>query len=925
MRFLTYEGLDPGDLSDAVAKVAAAIERDDLRTPDVKKLHVGDYYRARLDSASRLLLQFVRWREERACLALEVIRNHDYARSRFLRGAPVDESKLLEPAAPETVTAAPIRYLHPTRTRFHLLDKPLSFDDTQDALLRARPPAVIVGSAGSGKTALMLQKLRAQPGRVAYVSESSWLTRTARSLYVAHDWDPGEQEADFLSYTQLLESIRVPPGRPLGFREFRAFFERHAQKLRFASAHPVFEELRGVLTADPAGPLTLEQYLALGVRQSIFSPEQREQIHALIAPWRQWMESSGIYEPNLCAHAWLSLVEPRYDFVAVDEVQDLTPVQLTLILRTLKKPGQFILGGDANQIVHPNFFSWSKVKSLFWQGFGGDELGGLGILSASYRNSEAVTRVANALLKIKQARFGSIDRESNTLMRAEGAPAGEVRGVKTGSPQVAELSQATRGSAQVAVVVLRDEDKPAARAAFQTPLVFSIHEAKGLEYPHVVLYRLVSSERRTFAELCEGVTASDLERESLDYARARDKSDRSLEAFKFYVNALYVGITRAVENAWLVEDDPEHPLLIHLKVPFDAQAKTASLTRSSVEEWQREAHRLEEQGKLEQAEAIRSTVLRHAPVPWTPLAMPALEALANKALDPGCVSSKARTQLFEYSCFHGDAPLANQLVEAGFEPARQFDTQRLAIAARQLHGYEGKAFKEVLTLADRHGVDFRTPMNLTPLMVAAYAWNLPLVEALIARGARVEARDHLGMTAMHWCLRRAWDVPASAIAGSAFGAVYDSVAPAAFEVQVGNRLLQIGREHGEFILFHLLLASWGRRFGKYGRHAGFSARELFATAFPGFPEVVVRHSRRERTYVNHVLSRSEAGSSYPTSRRLWIRERQGHYAPNPELQLRVQQEDGSSAWLPVQEVLAIDWLQRHQDRWGRRMGRATTG
>jgi len=61
-------------------------------------------------------------------------------------------------------------------------------------------------------------------------------------------------------------------------------------------------------------------------------------------------------------------MEPVYDFVAVDEVQDLTNVQLSLVLRSLKAPGQFVIAGDANQIVHPNFFSWSKVKSLFWRG-----------------------------------------------------------------------------------------------------------------------------------------------------------------------------------------------------------------------------------------------------------------------------------------------------------------------------------------------------------------------------------------------------------------------------------------------------------------------------------------------------------------------------------------------------------------------------
>ena len=44
-----------------------------------------------------------------------------------------------------------------------------------------------------------------------------------------------------------------------------------------------FEELRGVIIAEPTGVLTLEEYLALGVRQSIFSAEQRALLHVQIS------------------------------------------------------------------------------------------------------------------------------------------------------------------------------------------------------------------------------------------------------------------------------------------------------------------------------------------------------------------------------------------------------------------------------------------------------------------------------------------------------------------------------------------------------------------------------------------------------------------------------------------------------------------
>jgi hypothetical protein len=69
------------------------------------------------------------------------------------RGVAIDESKIPGVGA----EAAPARpYVNPRLPRFHLLDKVLSFDEDQEAMCRQAPPLVIIGSAGSGKTALTL-------------------------------------------------------------------------------------------------------------------------------------------------------------------------------------------------------------------------------------------------------------------------------------------------------------------------------------------------------------------------------------------------------------------------------------------------------------------------------------------------------------------------------------------------------------------------------------------------------------------------------------------------------------------------------------------------------------------------------------------------------------------------------------------------
>lgn len=961
MRLLQYKDLNLRRVKAAFDKVKAAIEAGDFRSADVKKLHAGPYYRAKLDYANRLLLQFARIDRpdaeggtETVCLALEVIENHAYERSRFLRGAAVDEGRIEREAAAEakapvlTAEATPLRWLGPGRTQFELLDKPIVFDDVQDEAYRHPAPLVVIGSAGSGKTAVTLARLREAEGRVLYVTLSAYLAQSARALYGALGFENPKQEVDFLSYRELLETLHVPPGREVTLPMFAAWCERHRQTLRplgELDAQALFEEFRGVIGAQPAGPLPLADYLALGTRQSLLNAAQRELAHGLFQRYRAWLAEAGLHDSNLVAFEWRTQIAERqppvYDLVVIDEVQDLTPVQLALVLALLKAPGQFILCGDSHQIVHPNFFSWAALKSLFWHGLAGDaaQRQPLKLLQANFRNTRAVTALANRLLKIKQARFGSVDRESNFLVRSTSAAAGEVQLLDAKDKTLAQLDAATRQSARHAVIVLRDEDKAAAREAFHTPLVFSVHEAKGLEYPHVLLFRLVSSQRQAYAAVCEGVTEAELQGDELDYRRARDKADKSLELYKFQVNALYVAMTRAVETLTLVEQDIGHPLLALLGLQA-GESSAQPVRKSTQDEWAQEARRLELQGKAEQAQAIREAFLQHKPVPWTPWGRALIEAMAPKALDPKNPSSKPRQTLFDYALWHGQHEWVQRLGEAGFAAARGLMDEREFVGAgtlrppryafegawqtrqqlvrrtlaaahqRHLQPYQAKNFKDVLRAADTYGPDHATPVGATPLMLAATAGNAPLVEALLAKGADPARRDEFGHTAWDHAVARA--MRDAAIAGSGLPALFDLLAPAALDVQTDGRLVRLERHQAEYWLLTLMLAGlktqWSRcvtrRLEPYRYLSGFFADQLH-DVLQELPPWLWPEPRRKRSYVNQVLARAEVHSSYQPARRLWVRAKNGHYFPNPQLQLR----DGEG-WQPVYERLALDWIDR---------------
>ena len=339
MRIVTYRDLRPGRFAKALERLRAALVRGDFAAAGLKKLSPTPYWRAKLSDEARLILQFVPYGGQTVCLFLEIIPDHAYEKSRFLRGASVDRDKIdagPDDHAPEPEAKArlgfELRWLPPEAIEFDLLDKPIVLDAAQEAVRRHAPPLVVIGPAGSGKTAVTLAKTREAAGDVLYVTLSAYLAQTARRLCGAHGYENPHQNAEFMSFREFVDTIAVPEGEEVRFSAFRAWLDRRRGglrgDLRQADAHALFEEFRGVLGAPAGGALTEGQYQALGVRQSLYpAGEARAAVHDLFEKYRAWLKEEKLFDLNLVSHAWRAKAEPRYDFVVVDEVQDFTNAQ----------------------------------------------------------------------------------------------------------------------------------------------------------------------------------------------------------------------------------------------------------------------------------------------------------------------------------------------------------------------------------------------------------------------------------------------------------------------------------------------------------------------------------------------------------------------------------------------------------------------
>ncbi|WP_442587337.1 UvrD-helicase domain-containing protein [Pedobacter sp. AW31-3R] len=926
MEIRIYKGLNIGKLGSKVEKICKSLAEGDFRTADVKKMNNG-FYRAKLDDTNRLLFNISTYQQQRYIFILEVIHNHAYEKSRFLNGARIDENKLSSVYEIDDVNdcdTTTISYINRDEKSFHIQDKIISFDQNQEEILHLPTPGIIIGSAGSGKTALTLEKLKILEGNVLYTSLSPYLVENASQLYSSFGYENAKQEVAFLSFYEYLSSIDMPFGKEADYVSFDRWIARYAQSHKIKDTYRVYEEIKGVITGSSVANafLSKEEYLSLGIKQSIFNGTEREQTYDLFLKYKNWIAEGEYFDSNIHSYELLNKVLPVYDYVIIDEVQDLTNVQLLLILKSLHKQGNFIICGDSNQIVHPNFFSWSQVKTLFYNlELKSDII--TRILNVNFRNTPAVTAIANRLLLIKNTRFGSIDKESTYLVIPNSDSNGSVEYLENTAKINAELNSKTSMSTKFAVLVLRNEDKAAAKRFYNTPLLFSIQEAKGLEYENIILFNTISSYDKEFRELTNGVTENDLLPENLNFSRSRDKYDKSLEEYKFYVNSLYVGITRAVKNLYIIEDNKKHALLELLGLVHIKQQSSLTDQTSSKDEWQQEARRLEMQGKQEQADAIREQILQLKPVPWSVTRRMDFAELKENALNPEIYNRKAKDRFYCYVVYYNKLQYRKPLAQLKYKAAENWLLYNYAeINTGQVNLYIVDNLKSLKPYFLQYGVDYRTEVNFTPLMICLMSSALKTIDYLLENGARTDLVNNVGNDAFRIALQTCFYVHRQT--EPILNTFYHRLVPESLRLRINNKLIKINNYQAEFLILNTMLANlhsklWEAKPDHESDHPigendktihndvstrsvkpGFTAIDLF-DFFGNFSDHVLPQYRRKKTYISSILSKNELHRKGPGNHSLFLRMGSGLYLPHPLMEIQI---DGT--WVNIYDNCDID-------------------
>ncbi|RTZ64259.1 MAG: hypothetical protein DSZ29_05685 [Aquificaceae bacterium] len=915
MKILLYNDLDDTKI-DGFKKLCQKLKQDNLYAANVKK--VGDnLYRARLNRTDRLLFSIYRYKEETYALILEYIKNHCYEKSRFLRrGVKVDERNLplvinnLAETSPEKIS-----FINKQSTHINLLNKPISFDNTQTEIFQKTLPLIVIGSAGSGKTSLILEKMKNIQGNILYISQSPYLVESSKKIYQSNCYQNEQQQLHFLSFEEFIENIQIPQGKAINNKIFQDWFKDILQSSSIKDGYKLFEEFRGVISGLPSTNsegvrqafLSRKHYLSLGIKQSIFLPHEKNAVYDLFQRYLSFLKENNYYDINLICHHYLSYCEKKYDAIIIDEIQDFTSVQIDLVLSTLSQPQNFLFCGDANQVVHPNFFSWAKIKQLcFNQAKKNKEI--IHILHSNYRNSAHIIQIANNVLKLKTLRFGSLDKESHYLMSSNNNTLGKVTLLLNEDKTSYELNTKTKNTTHYAVIVIDESFKKAAQQLFDTPLIFTVQEAKGLEYENIILFNFISPNESRYQKICAAIDRQDITQD-IRYARNKNKTDKSIEAYKFHINALYVALTRAITNIYWLETRVSHKIFRLLDLETNQEKFSIKEQTSSTDEWQQELQKLEQQGKQQQANSIRKKILNEKPPSWPIYDTTTILELQHQALIEK--KRKAKLALFEYALVYDDHFYKNALIKIGFKPAKTPENGLALLHKKYFMNYTSKKLKAVTQLIHRHGVNFRNMFNQTPLMIATFYGNVDLIHLLLDKNADKSLVNNKGHNAFQIALCLAWkdrEYAHKKLAPSFF-----ALSPDSLHLRIDKQHIKLDKHSCEFFIINLMMALFYEIIPQkmIFTGGGFTPQDI-VEALRNFPSSLITEKLYDERFIGEILSMHKMHNETQQGLKLFYRVMPDNYLINPQIALKINNQ-----WVNIYKLLSFDQLSlAHQKKFG---------
>ncbi len=271
----------------------------------------------------------------------------------------------------------------------------LALDDTQKPLTERfngnnfQGPWLVKGGPGSGKSTVALYcirnllranqatlQLESRPLRILLTTYTRSLVNASSHLLKALGVEPARQQVDIVNVDKLVRDYL-----PLGWKrkviykakspEWRAIVEACLQGITSKDEafsfsiddHEfLYDELNSVLIGNQiSSPEEYASFERVG-RGRRLGKNQRSQIWAFSLEAENKLEKGNLCLPYHQFQTVLKSIPPRYDYVFIDEAQDLAPVALRMCKNLVIDPKNVFLTADRNQSIYTSGFSWKRVS-----------------------------------------------------------------------------------------------------------------------------------------------------------------------------------------------------------------------------------------------------------------------------------------------------------------------------------------------------------------------------------------------------------------------------------------------------------------------------------------------------------------------------------------------------------------------------------
>ena len=400
---------------------------------------------------------------------------------------------------------------------------------------------------------------------------------------------------------------KVDPRREVTYEVFADEIWPKISNKQVADYHPtlVWTEIMSFIKGSfeavtkPEGYLSLEEYNDLGRKRAPNFTGIREYIYNIFVKYTHYKKQHFLFdESDLVSNIYKRLCHMNNQpwvihQIFVDETQDFTQAELSVMIRISQNPNDMFLTGDtAQSIMRGISFRFNDLKSLFY--YARKSLQARGSVSNvvvpkqvfqlthNYRSHAGILSLASAILDLLVEFFPeSFDR----LQKDQGLFNGPLP-VLLESCSLSDLAILLQGNkrqtshiefgAHQAILVVNDAARDSIPEELRLGLILTIYEAKGLEFDDVLLYNFfkdsqAKKEWRVVTEFLEDLVkekTNSINKESLveideevlsvpNRPRPLAFDSNQHKVLNSELKHLYTALTRARVNVWIFDEDSD--------------------------------------------------------------------------------------------------------------------------------------------------------------------------------------------------------------------------------------------------------------------------------------------------------------------------------------------------------------------------------